>query len=305
MENILQEIKDKLIANGQDPENYLKGLKHNRAINYWEYVMVDTLLTLQNPRTDFKDETIFIVYHQITELVLKLIRHELDQLCLSEMEPSLFVEKLNRMVRYTDLLCSSFSIMNQGMSYEDYNQFRLSLSPASGFQSAQFRFIELMCTDIDLLIPAYLRNRVTTETTIEEKFSMLYWQEAGFNRETNKKNKTLSDFEQKYLPLFVQSAHTMKTHNLNNRYKLILPKLNETEQKSFIEALRNFDRKYNIEWPMVHLETARTYLKSKGETKTATGGSHWEKYLHPAFQKRIYFPDLWSATELENWGVEK
>jgi tryptophan 2,3-dioxygenase len=94
MEDILQEIKDKLIANGQDPENYLRGLKHNRAINYWEYVMVDTLLTLQNPRTDFKDETIFIVYHQITELVLKLIRHELEQLCLSEIEPNLFVEKL-------------------------------------------------------------------------------------------------------------------------------------------------------------------------------------------------------------------
>jgi tryptophan 2,3-dioxygenase len=200
MEDILQEIKDKLIANGQDPENYLRGLKHNRAINYWEYVMVDTLLTLQNPRTDFKDETIFIVYHQITELVLKLIRHELEQLCLSEIEPNLFVEKLYRMVRYTDLLSSSFSIMNQGMSYEDYNKFRLSLSPASGFQSAQFRFIELMCTDVDLLIPAYLRNHVKPETSLQDKFGLLYWQEAGFNRETNKKNKTLTDFEQKYMP---------------------------------------------------------------------------------------------------------
>ena len=305
MDNILQEIKDKLIANGQDPENYLRGLKHNRAINYWEYVMVDTLLTLQNPRTDFKDETIFIVYHQITELVLKLIRHELEQLCLSNMEPALFIEKLYRMVRYTDLLSSSFSIMNQGMSYEDYNQFRLSLSPASGFQSAQFRFIELMCTDIDLLIPAYLRNRVTPETSLEEKFSMLYWQEAGFNRETNKKNKTLSDFELKYLPLFIQSANQMKSCNLNTRYKIMLENLDQDKQNDLKNALRAFDKKYNVDWPMVHLETARTYLKSKGETKTATGGSHWEKYLHPAFQRRIYFPDLWSETELENWGVEK
>lgn len=305
MENILQEIKDKLIANGQDPENYLRGLKHNRAINYWEYVMVDTLLTLQNPRTDFKDETIFIVYHQITELVLKLIRHELEQLCLSNMEPKLFIEKLYRMVRYTDLLSSSFSIMNQGMSYEDYNQFRLSLSPASGFQSAQFRFIELMCTDIDLLIPAYLRDRLTPETSLEEKFSMLYWQEAGFNRETNKKNKTLSDFELKYLPLFIQSANQMKSSNLNTKYKLMIKNLDQDKQNDLKNALRAFDKKYNVDWPMVHLETARTYLKSKGETKTATGGSHWEKYLHPAFQRRIYFPDLWSEIELENWGIEK
>lgn len=305
MENILQEIKDKLIANGQDPENYLRGLKHNRAINYWEYVMVDTLLTLQNPRTDFKDETIFIVYHQITELVLKLIRHELEQLCLSNMEATLFIEKLYRMVRYTDLLINSFSIMNQGMSYEDYNQFRLSLSPASGFQSAQFRFIELMCTDIDLLIPAYLRDRLTPETSLEEKFSMLYWQEAGFNRETNKKNKTLSDFELKYLPLFIQSANQMKSSNLNTKYKLMIKNLDQDKQNDLKNALRAFDKKYNVDWPMVHLETARTYLKSKGETKTATGGSHWEKYLHPAFQRRIYFPDLWSEIELENWGIEK
>jgi tryptophan 2,3-dioxygenase len=81
MENLLNQLKTKLQASGQDPENYLKGLQHNRAINYWEYVQVDTLLSLQNPRTNFKDETIFIVYHQITELVLGLIRHE-AQNCL-------------------------------------------------------------------------------------------------------------------------------------------------------------------------------------------------------------------------------
>ncbi len=304
MESLINDIKAKLQANGQDPENYLRGLKHNRAINYWEYIQVDTLLSLQNPRTDFKDETIFIMYHQITELVLKLIRHELDQLCLTEMEPRLFVEKLYRMVRYTDLLSSSFSIMNQGMSYEDYNQFRLSLSPASGFQSAQFRFIELMCTDVDLLIHEHFRKNLTTENTLAEKFDFVYWQEAGYNREAKKKNKTLTDFETKYLGSFIQTAENMKDKNLNQKYKTMLKSLDQTGQENLIAALRAFDKKYNIDWPMVHLETARTYLKSKGEVKTATGGSHWEKYLHPQFQRRIYFPELWSKEEMENWGKE-
>ncbi|MBP7510546.1 MAG: tryptophan 2,3-dioxygenase [Bacteroidia bacterium] len=304
MENIINDIKTKLQSSGQDPENYLKGLKHNRAINYWDYIQVDTLLSLQNPRTEFKDETIFIMYHQITELVLKLIRHELDQLCLTEMAPSLFVEKLYRMVRYTDLLSSSFSIMNKGMSYEDYNQFRLSLSPASGFQSAQFRFIELMCTDVDLLIHDHFRKTLTPATTLGEKFNLVYWQEAGYNREANTKTKTLSDFEAKYLQSFIQTAEAMQSKNLNQRYKLMMDRLDQTEKEKLIEALRAFDVKYNIEWPMVHLETARTYLLAKGEAKTATGGSHWEKYLHPQFQRRIYFPDLWSAEEKENWGKE-
>jgi tryptophan 2,3-dioxygenase len=304
MENLLNTLQNKLQDSGQDPENYLKGLVHNQAINYWDYIRVDTLLSLQNPRTHFKDETIFIVYHQITELVLNLIRHELNQLCRDEMEVSLFTEKLGRMLRYTDLLISSFSIMNKGMSYEDYNQFRLSLSPASGFQSAQFRFIELMCTDIDLLIPAYLKPMVPEGATIGEKFPFLYWQEAGHNRETNKKTKTLSDFEARYLPEFVKLANEMSTQNLHVTYPKYLLKANAIEKEMLVAALRDFDKKYNIEWPMVHLETARTYLMAKGETKTATGGSQWEKYLHPQFQRRIYFPELWSEKELENWGKE-
>jgi tryptophan 2,3-dioxygenase len=304
MEKLLNQLKTKLQASGQDPENYLKGLQHNRAINYWEYVQVDTLLSLQNPRTNFKDETIFIVYHQTTELVLGLIKHELEQLCNDELSTELFTEKINRMIRYTDLLISSFSIMNKGMSYEDYNQFRLSLSPASGFQSAQFRFIELMCTDIDLLIHPHFRKNLKEDSTLKEKFSFVYWQEAGYNREANTKTKTLSDFEKKYLDSFISLAEKMKVNNLRQKYQNHLDQTDPNVKEELLKSLRAFDVKYNIEWPMVHLETARTYLKAKGETKTATGGSSWEKYLHPEFQRRIYFPELWSEEEMANWGKE-
>ncbi|MCF8255563.1 MAG: tryptophan 2,3-dioxygenase [Bacteroidia bacterium] len=304
MENLLNQLKTKLQASGQDPENYLKGLQHNRAINYWEYVQVDTLLSLQNPRTNFKDETIFIVYHQITELVLGLIKHELEQLCNDDLSTELFTEKINRMIRYTDLLISSFSIMNKGMSYEDYNQFRLSLSPASGFQSAQFRFIELMCTDIDLLIHPHFRKNLKEDSTLKEKFSFVYWQEAGYNREADTKTKTLSDFEKKYLDSFIALAEKMKVNNLRQKYQNHLVQTEPNLKEELLKSLRAFDVKYNIEWPMVHLETARTYLKAKGETKTATGGSSWEKYLHPEFQRRIYFPELWSEEEMANWGKE-
>ncbi|MDC3341283.1 tryptophan 2,3-dioxygenase, partial [Flavobacteriaceae bacterium] len=36
----------------------------------------------------------------------------------------------------------------------------------------------------------------------------------------------------------------------------------------------------------------------------ATGGSAWAKYMHPKYQKRIFFPELWSEQERENWGHE-
>ena len=54
---------------------------------------------------------------------------------------------------------------------------------------------------------------------------------------------------------------------------------------------------------MHHLNAAGKYLKSSGEAVEATGGSEWQKYMHPRYQRRIFFPELWSEEELENWGV--
>ena len=40
-----------------------------------------------------------------------------------------------------------------------------------------------------------------------------------------------------------------------------------------------------------------------GEEIEATGGSDWRKYMHPRYQKRIFFPDLWTSEEFKNWGI--
>jgi tryptophan 2,3-dioxygenase len=76
---IIDKINEKYQNFGENPETYLKGLLHAKPINYWDYIEVDTLLSLQKPRTDFKDEEIFIMYHQVTELFLKLMLHEVKQ----------------------------------------------------------------------------------------------------------------------------------------------------------------------------------------------------------------------------------
>ena len=44
------------------------------------------------------------------------------------------------------------------------------------------------------------------------------------------------------------------------------------------------------------------YIESGIGDGEATGGSDWKKYMHPKYQKRIFFPDLWTETELESWG---
>src|SRR5690606_22412597 len=151
--DILNAIDQKYAELGENPETYLKGLLQAKPITYWDYIQVDTLLTLQKTRTDFKDEEIFVMYHQVTELTLKMMVHEIKQLSEGEnLSEEVWINKLERLKRYTRMLITSFDIMKYGMSYDDYTFFSDTLTPDSGFQSAQFRVLELYCTRLSHLI---------------------------------------------------------------------------------------------------------------------------------------------------------
>jgi tryptophan 2,3-dioxygenase len=138
------------------------------------------------------------------------------------------------------------------------------------------------------------------DISLEEKFQYLYWQDAGYDRNTGAKTLTLQQFEARYLDTFVALAKQMEKNNLDARFQVLKEqgKVNAELQTAF----RAFDNAFNVRWPMVHLETAHTYLGSGTAEKAATGGSHWEKYLHPKYQQRIFFPDLWTLEERGNWG---
>ena len=68
--------------------------------------------------------------------------------------------------------------------------------------------------------------------------------------------------------------------------------------------MRHYDKTVNITWVMGHLNAARKYIES-GRNGEATGGSDWKKYMHPKYQRRIFFPELWTEDELATWGEIK
>ncbi len=296
-EELIKNIEKKYEALDENPETYLKGLLQAKPINYWDYVEVDTLLSLQKPRTDYKDESIFIMYHQVTELVLKMMVHEIKQLVLEPFEDAKWIDKINRLIRYTSMLITSFEVMRSGMSYDDYNIFRSTLTPASGFQSAQFRFIEIYCTRLENLVNVKGKERLGKEPSTEDYFNQIYWRDAGLNHKTGKSSLTLRQFEEKYLDDFIALANKMKGNTLEDQ----MIKL-ENRSEALNDKFREFDHLYNVQWPMVHLKTAQHYLDKKGENKAATGGSDWKKYLHPKFQQRKFFPTLWTSSEITQWG---
>ncbi|MBS1950158.1 MAG: Tryptophan 2,3-dioxygenase [Cytophagales bacterium] len=299
-QKIISDIEQKYQHLGENPETYLKGLLQAKPINYWDYIQVDTLLSLQKTRTDFKDEAIFVMYHQVTELVLKMMVHELQQLVFDNLSEEKWIDKLNRLNRYTHMLITSFDVMKYGMNYDDYNTFRSTLAPASGFQSAQFRYLEIYCTRLENLINEEGKKRLPKNPSTSDLFEHIYWKDAGTNRQTGKKSITLSQFEEKYLDSFIALANKVKGYTLEEKAKKFI-----NPSQEIVAKMKEFDWLYNVKWPLVHLETAQHYLDSKGENKAATGGSEWKKYLHPKFQQRKFFPGLWSDEELVQWGNEK
>ena len=82
--------------------------------------------------------------------------------------------------------------------------------------------------------------------------------------------------------------------------------LPEQAQKDpeLVAAMRHYDYTVNVKWVMAHYNAAGKYIGGGDEDLEATGGSNWRKYMHPKFQKRIFFPFLWSKEEIENWGKD-
>ena len=300
-DQLIQRIQNKFHALGEDPNAYLEGLLHSKPVNYWDYIHTDSLLSLQKPRTDFKDEIVFIIYHQVTELVLKLMNHEAQQITADDTSNvDVFKDKINRLSRYTDMLITSFDVMRDGMSYEDYNKFRMSLTPASGFQSVQFRYLELYSTPVHNLLRTEKDLREIKEMPLEETFEHIYWKSAGRDKKTNEKTLTLRLFEEKYQDELIGMAQELKGRTIQEKYQKL-----DTKDKDLKTAMRKFDYLYNVAWPLVHLRTAEHYLESEGKPKAATGGSAWKRYLHPNYQKRVFFPDVWDDMDILDYEPGK
>jgi tryptophan 2,3-dioxygenase len=296
----LRKLQAKYDAMGQDLSSYLDGLLYSDYLTYWDYIHLDTLLSLQNPKTQFPDEKVFIMYHQITELYFQLMLHELKQITEKEnLDEKFFIDRLDRIVRYFRHLENSFDIMVKGMEREQFLKFRMALLPASGFQSAQYRLIEIYATDMINLVNINERATVQSDD-IAKLLEKLYWRSGATELASGKKTLTLQQFEQKYMPGFFEAGTKLKDRNLRQlfiKYFSSSPRRDE-----IVSKLRELDTLSNVLWPLAHLRSAGHYLHKDPEDIKATGGTNWQKYLPPRFRRIIFFPELWSDKEKEEWG---
>ncbi|HEV7347299.1 tryptophan 2,3-dioxygenase family protein [Telluribacter sp.] len=296
----LQRLEEKFAAMGQDLTSYLDGLLYADYLTYWDYVELDTLLSLQKPRTPFPDELIFVTYHQLTELYFKLIIHEINQIAGREVLTSdFFRARLVRMNRYLALLIDSYDIMVHGMEKDQFLKFRMALLPSSGFQSVQFRMIELMATDlVNLILPT---DKIGLKgSTIADLYEAIYWKRGASELSTQKKTLTLRQFEKKYSQQLIRLGEEYRERNLWQLWQRLDPA--HKENPDLLTELRRFDYLLNIQWKLSHLRSAVQYLQNDPVVIEATGGTNWQQYLPPIRQQIRFFPDLWQEEEIKEWG---
>ncbi|KAB7528450.1 tryptophan 2,3-dioxygenase [Flagellimonas olearia] len=299
----INKLEEKYKNSGQDLSSYLDGLLYQRYLTYWDYIHLDTLLSIQVPRTHFPDEEIFIMYHQITELYFKLILHEQKQITEDKSQDlKFFIEKVNRMNNYFKALISSFSIMIKGMEREQFLRYRMALLPASGFQSAQYRMIEIYATPLEYLVHHTERDSFSVEDGIEELFEHIYWKKGATDKATGEKTLTLKQFEIRYTPRLLRIANQVKDSTIYQKY-LQLPEASRNNE-ALIKALKDLDVNANVNWPLMHMGSAYRYLGKENQEVDATGGTNWKQFLPPSFQKIIFFPTLYSENELDAWGKQ-
>jgi tryptophan 2,3-dioxygenase len=299
----LQQLAEKYAAMGQDLVSYLDGLLYADYLTYWDYIHLDTLLSLQNPRTPIADERIFILYHQITELYFRLTLDALELLADQQQQSSaaLFIRQLERVNRYFEQLISSFDVMVEGMDKADFLRFRMSLLPSSGFQSVQYRMIEIAAVDMRQLVHPAKRELTTDVDDVRLLYAVLYWKSGATELATGKKTLTLRQFESKYGEMLIRYAERFRERNVWQMYQ----RLDADTQKDtqVLHQMRRLDHNINVRWGLAHYRSAVRYLDAKPKEIAATGGTNWQQYLPPKHQQIIFFPELWSENERERWGT--
>lgn len=252
-------------------------------LTYSNYLKIDELLSLQEYRSETKehDEMLFIIIHQTYELWFKQILHEFDKLRedLHNGETWTSVKTMRRVLTILKTMVAQVDIL-ETMTPLEFNSFRGFLDEASGFQSVQFREMEILCGLRSTHIlkvhenqPQYvqrMKDRMK-EPTIWESFCT-YLQENGYE---------VDDPERLHENGLLYDTNDRLQQTLIDIMK------NDPETAMFCELLVDFDEGMQ-EWRYRHVKMVERTIGNK----MGTGGSDGVGYLRNTLHQRI-FPDLW------------
>lgn len=257
-------------------------------VSYGSYLQVSELIKLQKLMSDpaRHDEMLFIVIHQVFELWFKQLLHELDAIVgkLDAGEPLPAQRMFRRCIEIERVLIQQLTVL-ETMAPNDFLTFRDHLMPASGFQSAQFRYLEAVCgvpTERHLATfepgsaeHGELTKRISGPTIVSSFFRLL--QSRGFDTPVGKDEAS----HEKRVRELVRIYQEPDAH-----YDLYL----------LCEAMVEFDELFLL-WRVHHMQMVERMIGSK----PGTGGSAGVSYLRSTLDRK-FFAELW---ELRSYLSDK
>ena len=243
-------------------------------LTYGGYLAVPELLELQRLRSDppVHDELLFITVHQAYELWFKQVIFELETIRDRMIEGDAVRARhyLTRVHAIERVLIEHIEVL-QTMSPQDFLEFRSLLSPASGFQSGQFRELEFLT---GLKERRYLRELAATPEERERLARRL-------------DEPTVWDG---FVALLEANGLPMPEDDEDARTQSLLTMAREPEHAALFaiaEGLLDHDEAI-AQWRYHHVLMVEREIGAK----SGTGGSSGVDYLRSTLEKR-FFPELW------------
>ncbi len=253
------------------------------ALTYSTYLALDELLSCQRPRSEGPehDEILFIIIHQVYELWFKQLLHELDSLALRFEEGDLAasLHTLKRVLTIWKVQVAQIDIL-ETMTPVSFFSFRSRLEAASGFQSPQFRELEILLGKRDRNLLAHLQGTAYLERVERRMREPSLWHR--FLRLLEVRGFELP-LEAKKVDLEQSNPLCLALHPL-----LIEVYRKHADLAQVCERLVDLDEGIQ-EWRYRHVKMVeRTIGKKRG-----TGGSTGAEYLRRTLFQPL-FPDLWA-----------
>lgn len=252
------------------------------SITYTNYLKVDELLKLQQLKSSpaEHDETLFIIIHQTYELWFKQLLHEFGKLNreLKSGNTWTAIKTLRRILTIMKTLVSQVDIL-ETMTPLEFNSFRKFLGQSSGFQSLQFREIEILCgLRFTLMKDAHKDDEAHLKVLEQRMAEPTIWESFG------------EYLTQKGYPMVIERENEhglLYNTSQANQDVLIEVMQNNAECAIVCELLVDFDEGLQ-EWRYRHVKMVQRTIG----TKKGTGGSDGVKYLQKTLNHCV-FPDLW------------
>ena len=263
-------------------ENIPRGLAVSQS--YGGYLELARLLDAQHPNSREHDEMLFIIVHQVSELWIRLMLHELAGVlaCVKKDDLDTSFRMFGRIARIQVQLLAVWDVVAT-MTPADYSAFRNSLGRASGFQSIQYRLLEfrlgnrnadyLAVHERDPAALKTLQRALAVPSLYDEALRLLSRRGYGVPEEY-----LVRDFSQPYRAnKQVAGAWLGVYHNAGK----------DRDLYELAECLIDVDHKFQS-WRFQHMKTVERIIGHK----PGTGGTGGVSYLAEALELR-FFPELW------------